>query len=484
MFSLSASGARIRGDDYQHLYAWCIALMALRPKSDVYLIGLEDPSTGSVDDVTVYRNSGVNTFYQIKSSVDAQRFLDCNYLTDIRSSKGTSILQKFFKVWNSSKNGSRPKLGLITNKPIDPKDPIIILRDGRDGSLMPRLKDVKPKSNAGKLKLKLIEHIGVEEETFNEFVGDLFFKANKLYEEMEEMASTLMFGIGLKSDSNAVQVGIDTIRGWITSGKRKITIEEIRNKIKQLNLQAEEPATILSVQAIDYDPMATNADIALNWIDLYEGDEPRNRRKLKNNTLWNMKIRKDIREAVEKVRSIKNHRVLVRGYMRLPTWFTMGVEFANTAGFDIVAQWRGNLCSSRGNSSDFHINISDNNKIGGGNNLAIGVAISAVLSFDVIDYINKAIPTVGRYICIKPEKGSDNSVIKNNDEMRGCAIKIRDMVRQLTRNYKTTKIHLFLSLPCELALLLGHKWDRLPSTQLYEDQGSGRGYIPSFLISN
>lgn len=144
MSALSPSGARIRGDDYQHLYAWCIVLKALRPSSysDVYLIGLEDPNAGSVDDVTEYRVSGENTFYQLKYSVDARSFLNCDYLTDIQKTKGTSIIQKFFKVWNSSKNGLRPKLKLITNKPIDPRDPIIGLRDGHNGSLMPRLKEL------------------------------------------------------------------------------------------------------------------------------------------------------------------------------------------------------------------------------------------------------------------------------------------------------------------------------------------------------
>lgn len=334
------------------------------------------------------------------------------------------------------------------------------------------------------MRMQLIKHIGVDERIFYEFIGDLFFEANKLYEEIKELASTIMFSVGLKHDSNAVQVGINAIRDWVTTGRREISTEGIRDKIKELNLQQEYPATIISIQAIDYDPIASSADIKFNWIDLYEGDEPRNRRKLKNETLWNNKMRPEIHEAVGKIRSMQNHRVLVRGYVRLPTWFVVGVEFAKTAGFEVVAQWRGNICSSNGNLSDYEVYISDEEEIGNGSNIAIGVSISTDLSFDVIDYINKSDSAIGRYICLKPKKGCDNSVISNNDEMRGCAIKIRDTVRQLTRQYKPTEIHLFLASPCELALLLGHLWDRLPNTQLYEDQGSGQGYIPSFLIKN
>src|SRR5271167_2583619 len=49
--AVSASGARIQGDDYQHLYAWWQALRLLTPRTDVTLIEVEAFSAGNVDDV-------------------------------------------------------------------------------------------------------------------------------------------------------------------------------------------------------------------------------------------------------------------------------------------------------------------------------------------------------------------------------------------------------------------------------------------------
>ena len=46
------------------------------------------------------------------------------------------------------------------------------------------------------------------------------------------------------------------------------------------------------------------------------------------------------------------------------------------------------------------------------------------------------------------------------------------------------KLHVFLATPHGAALLLGHLWDRMPLTQLYEDHGASKGYVPSFLIPN
>jgi hypothetical protein len=42
--------------------------------------------------------------------------------------------------------------------------------------------------------------------------------------------------------------------------------------------------------------------------------------------------------------------------------------------------------------------------------------------------------------------------------------------------------HLFLAIPHGLALLLGHLWDRMPPTLVYEDLGAGNAYQPAFLI--
>lgn len=44
----SPSGARIQGDDYQHLYAWWQALRLLTPRTDVTQIEVEALSAGKL----------------------------------------------------------------------------------------------------------------------------------------------------------------------------------------------------------------------------------------------------------------------------------------------------------------------------------------------------------------------------------------------------------------------------------------------------
>jgi len=54
----------------------------------------------------------------------------------------------------------------------------------------------------------------------------------------------------------------------------------------------------------------------------------------------------------------------------------------------------------------------------------------------------------------------------------------------LAREHNARRLHLFLAVPHGLGLLLGHLWDRMPPTLLYEDLGAGNAYQPAFLIPN
>jgi hypothetical protein len=46
------------------------------------------------------------------------------------------------------------------------------------------------------------------------------------------------------------------------------------------------------------------------------------------------------------------------------------------------------------------------------------------------------------------------------------------------------KLHLFQSAPNGIGILLGHLWNRVPVTQLYDDANSPEGYFPTFLLAS
>ncbi|MDA2915772.1 SAVED domain-containing protein [Nitrospinae bacterium AH_259_B05_G02_I21] len=325
-------------------------------------------------------------------------------------------------------------------------------------------------------------HLCVEETELLEFLADLHFDVNKLYEYWEEQASFLMYALGLRGDADALSLGVATVRSWVTGGKRKLSTEEVRKEVESLSLKKEEPAATILVQAIERDPMPESATLALDWVHLYEGDEPRTRRRLQNERLWNERLRPEIQQTVRQLRAQGHRRIFVRGYMRLPTWFALGAELGETAGYEVVSLQGGEPWASTGEIADFPVTVALNETLGEGNDLALGVSLATDLSADVLDYLPASVPSAGRYICIAPRSGPSNRALSSSGEARGWALEVRNLVRRLAREYRPNMLHLFLATPHGAALLLGHLWDRMPCTQLYEDQGATGGYQPSFMV--
>jgi hypothetical protein len=138
-----------------------------------------------------------------------------------------------------------------------------------------------------------------------------------------------------------------------------------------------------------------------------------------------------------------------------------------------------------GDRTPFPLGIAADEKLDGSTEeLAVGLSLAADLSKDVLEYSRAQLPNVGTYVCIAPEVGASNVAIATAAQARDWAYGVRDAIRGIVRERGVSRIHLFLATPAGAALLLGHLWDRMPFTQLYEDLGPLRGYAPSFLLPN
>ena len=478
---LSASGARIRGDDYQHLFTWFQVLMAVNGASSITKIGIEDPEAGNADDVTVYKEDGECEYYQVKSSVDARKPVGIEWLTEPARSGGPSIVQGFHKLWASKQGEHKPKITLVTNRLPSAADPLLSMIDGRDRTVAHSLQHAEPKSKAGGVRNRLAKHLQITEEEVVLFFHDLQFILGKANDDWTQSVKQQMSMAGLRHDKDAVAQGMGIVRGWVTRGKRVITTAELRRAVEPLKQPGDSPTASVLVQAINRDPMPEAATIVLDWVDLFPGSEPKVRRQPSNPTLWNDKFRPELRQAAQDLRLQGHTHVLVEGHMRLPTWFAVGVELGKTAGFEVLSFQGQTAWSSVGHLSDVAIgNVTTT--LGLGKDLAVGIALASDLSPDVLEYLRDRQINVGKYVCVRPTNDPNNQAIGNAAEARGWAYGVRDAIRRLVQEYKPGQIHLFLAGPHSAILLLGHLWDRMPRTQIYEDLGSTKGYAPSYLI--
>jgi hypothetical protein len=481
----SASGARLAGDDYQHLVAWCWALRALLPGGRIAAIEIEAPDAGNVDDVVLVHHAPPHHYLQVKFAVDATSPVSTAWLTRPAPSGGRSLLQRFHASWQrlrADAGGIDPVMWLVTNRDLDPADPALAGRDGRTQTITRALAAARPGSATADRRAEWAAHLGVDEDELLALLGALRFDTGRGDAAQRQHAIDLMVAHGLRADEQAVALGIATVRGWVADGRRRFDLAELQAEVDRLTLQVMDPSCVLLVQAIDRHPYPEDATVALDWVDLFDGDGPFTRRRPRDPSAWEARMRPELRAAVDRLRALGCQRVLVRGALRLPAWFTVGNTCAAVTGMTVACQQAGRLwASDEPATGDNRLTVQET-AIGQGGELAVALAITTDPTADVHDYLTAARLPVGTLATIAPTVGADNQAITGPGHAVAVALAVRDEVRRLARATGAQRLHLFMACPGGLALLLGHWWNRVPTTQLYEDLSAGRGYTPAFQL--
>lgn len=466
--------ARLQGDDYQHLYAWYQILCLGLPGGDVHKVEVESEGSGNVDDVVVRRRAQADEYLQVKFSVDASKPITSEWLTTARAPKGKSPLQRFAMSWAQLKSkGLKPQMTLFTNRALDYDDPILKLRDGRRGVTGPRLGDEIAGSPARKQLSRWATHAGLPESELLDLLAHLGFRtdqgsANGLFEAVCDR----MRSVGLRASELDAEAGISAVRGWVKEGVREIDRARFLAEVERRQLAGGQAHSTLLVEAIDHAPWPDAAQVCLNWVDLFSGAEPRARRQLRDPSLWSSKLRPEMVEAARMLKASGADRVFVRGYMRLPLWFLVGAELPDTRGHHVACTQRGAWWTSDAARTAFQVSVRST-QVDQGEDLGIGLSVTNSLEEDVLAYCRGSRLPISRFLDISPSGGPGAAAIGGNDAALGWAHETREAVRRAARECGARRIHLFLSGPGGGALMLGHIWNRLPPTLVYEDLSPG-----------
>jgi hypothetical protein len=476
----SPSGARIAGDDYQHLFTWLQALKLLREVEGVTHVELE-VGGHNVDDVILHRENAPTLYHQVKFVVDQRAPLSHEWFTT-PGDAAKSPLQRFHESFEKLTDGGRPEMALETNRwPVD-GDPILRHVDGQTHKLVPRLAAATAGSESGKVRAAWAEHLGIGEPELLEMLEHLQIRAGRSsYEELREHCCWLMGAVGLKDDVNAVDVGIGEMRRLVREGIRRLDAETLREIIETKRLGRGVQRGVLLVQQLVPDSYPQLATASVDWVELFEGEEAGARRQLRDPADWNNTLRPQLHDAVEEIKRQGYRDVLVAGTMRLSTALTVGIELSDVSGFAVATRQRDEEWGSGGDRAQVEI-ARDEVELGLGEELAVGISIAADLTNDVVEHLRSEALPVRAFVNFSPARGISRDAVGEPDEARGYAQGLLDALRVASRG-GTPRLHLFQACPLGLALLLGHVWNRLPETQLYEDLGSGRGYAPTFRLA-
>ena len=479
----SARGAGIAGDDYQHLFTWLQALKLLYTEEGVTRIGLEVGGGHNVDDVVVHYVTGAPLYHQVKFVTDQRDPLTCEWFTTVPRAARGSPLQRFHDSFNTlTVDGQRPRMVLETNRWPVAGDPILEHVDGRTHKLLPRLREQGPRSDSGKARRAWADHLGISEEDLLELLEHLEIRAGRSsFEELREHCCWLMAAVGLQDDLNAVDVGMGEMRRLVRDGIRELDEALLREIIAQKRLTAADKRAVLLVQQIDRDPWPELATASVDWVELFEGEEPAARRQLRTPSDWNDVLRPQLRDAVDTIRQLDVRDVLLAGKMRLAAGFVAGFELSDVAGFSVAVQQREEEWASSGERADVTV-ATEAIELGRGDELAICISVAADLADDVRAYVDQEGLALGRLVVVRPERGVGRTAIGGPAEARGLASAIFDAARTEVRGRNVPVLHLFQSAPLGLAVLLGHIWNRMPETIVYEDLGAGRAYTSTFRL--
>lgn len=474
------SASRIAGDYYQHLVAWNETLEALRPDNDVLTITIEHPDAGNVDDIVVHRRTGPSIFIQVKHTVDARTPVGYKWLLETRSSnpKALSLLQKFYSSWiDLSQTYENPELRLITDREIDHNDPVMSRIDRTTELLVPDIRH----NRAAASRAQWAQHLGITEDELFRFLENLRFETGRPVRAEEQRAMSLMWAMGLNYDRQAIDAAIGLVRDWVQRRERELRPDTLHNYARERIGQRTGSGSVIIIDAIDYDSHPEDADEYVCFVDDYLGDDPSERRQLRDPARWN-RIGDEIKQAAQRLRNLGVRRVIVRGAMRLPVWFAVGAAFRHVRGFEVAGVQNDMIWSSedlrqitRVQANTTHIEDSPEAVV------VIGIAADAVTA--VHNYITTAEISIGSITTILPIDGPNPRAIPDGSTAAAVAVAARDTIRNLSEVASVSHINLFLATPGVLALLIGHRWNALPPTTIYEHLGAGNGYTPTFHIT-
>lgn len=482
----SRTGVRIAGDRYQWSHVWRACLQVLRDHEQStasgnpgMAVGVELDDSGNVDDVVLFRQTPPHDYSQAKYAVDASSPVGQEYVTSVARS-GSSLISKFARAHaDFAARGESARLSLVTNRVPDHRSSLISGRDSRTGLLVPKAGLQGPNSERGRERAAWARAAGLNEGGLLELLSVLRFELGWDPQLLQEHLCLLMAATGLRADANAVRVATAWVEERVIAGQKRIDLGAIRSAVNTLNLRAGRVWPTISITCLKPDPLAAEAVYALDWVDKFEGEDPFSKRRPAPPASWDA-LAADLDDLGRSLSGLDA--ALVTGSLRQATGFALGARLRKVAGFDVGLKQGPQVWRSDEPFESPTAPATRAISLALGPDLAVVVDVATSATDDVVAWIRGQSLPIGRVLTLSPAVGTPrDQALPDGSAAIALAVGIRDTVRREVRT-GSMRVHLFLAGPLGLALLLGHRWNRVCETIVYEDL-SHEGYQAAFNIS-
>jgi hypothetical protein len=484
--NLPARAAALRGDDYQHAIGWWWACKMLSDPN-IVSVSIEDSGGGSFDDVVIRRGRGADTYWQVKSSNYGNTHVDENWLFKAlgKTARSKSPLQHFYITWEAlSGEGREFELALVSNRGFDGNHPILgEMRDLSDGTIrVEALRMAGPSTEFGKARNRWAQHLRISDDRLLEFLSAVALRTEGSESTWRDRASEVMRNVGLRYDDDAVAVGSSLVREWVKNGVGPQDRDALSRQVADMDLLAQSGTLRFAVHAIDRQPSSVAPNAQLDIVELYDGDDPFARYELKNSSDWQARVVPELAEKVRRLEAYGPRRVHVTGSMRLPMWFAVGRALPDVRGWVLSTDQRTEVWSTA-SPEQADARVLTDRRLGDGPDLAVGIALTTDLTEDVEAWLRASGTPAGHLLVLAPDGDPGFLAVPGGDWAAGWARTARDRVVVTVGRTGATRIHLFMAAPQGAALMLGHQWNMLPATVVYEFVPTRHVYVKTLTLS-
>jgi SMODS-associated and fused to various effectors sensor domain len=351
-------------------------------------------------------------------------------------------------------------------------------RDSRTKLLLPVAAEQTSLSARGKARAAWAREAGLTEEQLLEMLSILRFDTARDLPDVETTTSLLMQVAGFLGDPCAVRDGANWVAQQVRDGKRYLDIDMIKEAVKELDLHQGPSRAVLSVATLMPDPLLDQAIHSLDWHERFDGADAYAKRRPAPPATWK-NLQDDI-EAVPRSLGAVNE-IAVTGSIRQATAFMIGAALRMVTNVDVAVTQRHQLWASTASYDQPLEPAIVEHHLGQGDDIAIAVEVATKMADDVLEYLRSEQLPVDRLIVLRPPAGPKDNSIPDSTVANALAVGIRDQARRSVRRHG--RVHLFLAGPMGLALLLGHRWNRVAPTVVYEEVLTAVQYEPAFTVS-
>jgi hypothetical protein len=416
---------------------------------------------------------------QVKYAVDGRSPVDTDYLTEPSAAGGPSILRKIADSWNEiSRNGATVDLVLMTNRAPSATDALLAGRDARTGLLMPAAGEQTSRSVRGQTRAVWADVSGLAEDRLLSMLGVLRFDTARDLRHVEDSTSLLMIVNGLRGEHRDVRAGADWVAEQVQNGHRRLDVPMIEAAVVERGMRLESARSLLSIATLTPDPLQAQSVHALDWVDRFDGEDAFAKRQPLLPATW-AQLQAEIEQIPNHLVGV--HRLMVTGSLRQATAFTVGATLRMVTNINLAVQQGAQLWTTDTEYFEPTMPMATERPIGQGDEVAVAVAVATHMADDVLAFLRAHRVPVSQLVVLQPPGGPKDNSVATPATAVALAVGIRNEVRRRVKNAR--RVHLFLAGPMGLSLLLGHRWNRVAPTTVYEEVRGESQYSRAFDVS-